>query len=105
LKVLLDECIDRNLTREITGHTVLTVPGMGWAGKRNGELLLLAATEFDVFVTVDKNLSLQQDLSKLDLAVIVLVSDSNRLQDSRTLVPELLQVISSAPRGQATLIS
>lgn len=78
---------------------------MGWAGKRNGELLLLAATEFDVFVTVDKNLSLQQDLSKLDLAVIVLVSDSNRLQDSRTLVPELLQVISSAPRGQATLIS
>ena len=29
---------------------------MGWASKRNGELLALAAAEFDVFLTVDRNL-------------------------------------------------
>ena len=33
---------------------------MGWASKRNGELLALAAAEFDVFLTADRNLSYQQ---------------------------------------------
>jgi hypothetical protein len=31
----------------------------GWAGIQNGELLRLAQTQFDVFVTVDRNLAFQ----------------------------------------------
>jgi hypothetical protein len=34
----------------------------GWAAIENGELLTLASGEFDVFVTVDRNLSFQQNL-------------------------------------------
>ena len=33
---------------------------MGWAGIKNGRLLAAAEKEFDVFVTVDRNLSFQQ---------------------------------------------
>lgn len=35
---------------------------MGWAGKKNGELLKLAAEQFDVLLTFDPNLSYQSSL-------------------------------------------
>ena len=56
MRVLRDECLPRRLKRELVDHDARTVPEMGWASKRNGELLALAAAEFDVFLTVDRNL-------------------------------------------------
>jgi predicted nuclease of predicted toxin-antitoxin system len=57
VRLLLDECVDRRLARDIPGHEVVTVVSLGWAGVRNGELLRRAAGNFDVFVTVDRNLA------------------------------------------------
>lgn len=85
-RILLDECIDRRLAREISGHVVKTVPKMGWAGLDNGELLAKAQKEFDVFITVDRNLAFQQTLPKFGLAVLVLHAHTNRLQDLVPLV-------------------
>ena len=65
MKVLLDECVPRKLKREIANHEVVTVTEHGWSGIVNGELLKLAETEFDIFLTVDQNLSFQQNLKKL----------------------------------------
>ncbi len=45
---------------------------MAWAGVKNGKLLALAASEFDAFLTVDKNLPYQQNLTSLPIAVLVL---------------------------------
>ncbi len=67
MKLLLDECIDRGLVKDLAGHDVKTVPQMGWAGIKNGELLTLAENEFDVFITIDRNLSFQQNLLKSTL--------------------------------------
>ena len=53
MKIILDECIDRRLGREISGHEARTVPQEGWASLKNGELLSRAQAEFDVFVTTD----------------------------------------------------
>jgi hypothetical protein len=50
---------------------------------------MLASESFEVFVTVDRNLSFQQNLSGLPIAVIVLHANSNRLADLRPLVPHL----------------
>lgn len=69
MRILLDECIDRRLVRDLVGHEVKTAPQMGWSGVKNGQLLALAAVEFDVFITVDRNLSFQQNLPKFDIAV------------------------------------
>jgi len=44
----LDERVPRRLKGELVGHDVKTAPEMGWASKTNGELLALAAGEFDV---------------------------------------------------------
>ncbi len=104
MKVLLDECVDWRLLRELVGHEVKTARQMGWATVKNGELLVLAAKEFEVFVTVDRNLSFQQNLPTFDIAVIVLSGSSNRLADLQLLVPHLLAAIPTAKRGFATLI-
>ena len=62
MRLLLDECIDRRLVNDLAGHEVRTAAQMGWAGFKNGALLTLAEKEFDVFITVDRNLSFQQNL-------------------------------------------
>jgi hypothetical protein len=70
LKVLLDECVDARFAPHITGFDTQIVLGKGWSGISNGKLLALAQAEFDVFVTVDKNLSFQQHLPKFSIAAI-----------------------------------
>ncbi|MGA1283722.1 MAG: DUF5615 family PIN-like protein [Prochlorothrix sp.] len=104
MRILLDECIDRRLARDLVGHEVKTVPQMGWAGIKNGELLALAATEFEVFVTVDRNLSFEQNLPRFEIAVLVLKAPSNRLKDLQPLVPQILARVMTAVSGQATLL-
>ncbi len=105
MKILLDECIDRKLAREFPGYEVKTVPQMGWAGVKNGQLLALAEAEFDVFITVDRNLSFQQNLTQFDIVVIVLQASSNRLADLKPLASKILAILSEAAKGQATIIS
>ena len=72
---------------------------MGWAGIKNGDLLTLAEKQFEVFVTVDRNLSFQLNLPRYNIAVIVLRCRSNRIQDLRPLVPELLGSLPTAKLG------
>lgn len=103
MKILLDECVDWRLSRDIVGHEVRTTRQMGWSTITNGELLALAAKELDV-VTVDRNLSFQQNFPAFDVAVIVLRAGSNRLAELRTLVPELLESVPTAKRGLATYV-
>jgi predicted nuclease of predicted toxin-antitoxin system len=105
MKILLDECIDRKLAREFPGYEVKTVPQMGWAGVKNGQLLALAEAEFDVFITVDRNLSFQQNLPQFNIAVIVLQALSNRLADLQPLAPKILAILGEAAKGQATMVS
>lgn len=105
MNLLLDECIDRRLAREFSDYDVKTVPQMGWAGIKDGQLLELAALEFDVFLTVDRNLSFQQNLPAFDIAVIVLQASSNRLADLKPLAPAVLAILPTAMKGQATIVS
>jgi len=104
VKVLLDECVDRRFARELLGHKVTTVPQRGWAGIKNGELLALAEKEFDAFITVDRKLSVQQDLIKFRIAVLLLRARTNRLEDIRPFATELLEKLPRAPGGELTIV-
>ena len=105
MKLLLDECVDRRLARDLVGHSVSTVPRRGWAGIKNGELLALAGKEFDVFITVDRKLSVQQDLTKFRIPVLLLRARTNRLEDIRPLAPELLKALNGATAGTLTTVA
>jgi hypothetical protein len=102
VRVLLDECLPRGLKRELVGHDVRTAPEMGWASKTNGELLAVAAAEFDVFLTSDRNLSHQQNVSAFAIAIIVLIAGSNRIDDLRPLVPRVLEALTTVRPGTVT---
>lgn len=75
MKIILDECVPSIVKRGLPGRDIITVQEVGWAGIKNGELLRRVAVEFDVFITSDKNLRHQQNLSAFDLAIILLPSN------------------------------
>lgn len=56
MKILIDENLPRKLAAHLQGHECRTVAECGWSGKKNGELLELADSLFDVLLTLDKNL-------------------------------------------------
>jgi len=104
VKILLDECVDRRFARDLAGHSVSTVPRRGWAGIKNSELLALAEKEFDAFVTVDRKLATQQDLTKLKMVVVLLRARTNRFEHLRPLATDLLEKLPRARAGDLTAI-
>lgn len=73
---------------------------MGWEELQNGALLNAAGPSFDVFLTVDRNIRNQQNLSTLKIAVVVLIAASNRTEDLQPLAPAIERSISSIKPGQ-----
>ena len=99
MRVLLDENVPQDLAAELRGHEVHTVVGRGWAGVDNGELLRRAAGDFDVFVTMDRNIEFQQYMPALPFGVILVRAASNRMLHLLPLVPALLEAIPAAKPG------
>lgn len=71
MRILLDECVPRRFRLELPRHEVRTVPEMGWASLKNGDLLAAASGQFDVLVTTDQRLSDQQNISTFAIAVVI----------------------------------
>ncbi|NVD70729.1 DUF5615 family PIN-like protein [Duganella sp. BJB1802] len=95
MQILLDESLRRRFAAELSGHQVRTVVSCGWGGAKNGQVLALAATAFDVLITGDRNMQYQQNLSTLPIAVIVLATTDNHLDSLRKLVPKLLSALTN----------
>jgi hypothetical protein len=76
---------------------VSTVQHSGWTGIKNAKLLGLAAAEFDVFLTMDRNLEFQQNLTTLPIAVLVVEAVSNRMEHLAPLVPGILKELNHIP--------
>jgi predicted nuclease of predicted toxin-antitoxin system len=102
MKVLLDECTPRALKRLIIdqGFECATVQEAGWAGQQNGELLSIAEVAFDALVTVDTNLQYQQSMAGRRIAIIILLSSSNRLDHLRQYFPEVLSALKKIKPGE-----
>src|SRR2546425_900015 len=106
MRILLDECVPRPLKRELAGHDVHTVPEMGWAGKKNGELLqLMQSAGFTVFVTTDQNLKHQQNVHAALAAFLILVAPSNRLADLLPLMPKVHAALTTLQPGKVLEIT
>jgi predicted nuclease of predicted toxin-antitoxin system len=104
MKILIDENLPRKITAYLVGHECRTVAECGWSGRKNGELLALADTEFDVLLTLDKNLPFQQDLGPVRIAILILRARSSRIQDLLPIIPDCLAVLRSIRPGQVVRI-
>ena len=107
MRILLDECLPKDLARELPGHVVKTVPQAGWAGISNGKLLRIIAesAKFDVFLTMDKKLPRQQKIKGLPFAVVVLRAKSNRFEDTQPLMPEVFQRLAEFQPGHVYVLA
>jgi hypothetical protein len=77
---------------------------MGWAGIKNGALLQLAAESFDVLLTTDRNLTFQQNLATMRLAIIVLRALSNDISVLRPLTPSVLEALLRIKVGEVVQV-
>ena len=93
MNVLLDECLPRGLKKELEDFSVRTVPEKGWSGKKNGELLTLAEKEFDVFITIDRNLPHQQALPNYDLVILLVDAPDNTVSTLRRAIPQIREAL------------
>ena len=100
MRVLLDENLPHDLIAALSGHDVSTVQGLGWAGVENGELLRRAETKTDAFITMDRKLKDQQDLSRLSFGVVLVIGRSNRVQDLLPLVSGILAALGRIQPGK-----
>jgi predicted nuclease of predicted toxin-antitoxin system len=101
MKLLIDECLPRALKGMLTGHDCTTVQEAGWSGKKNGELLALAESAFDVLVTIDQGLQHQQNFASRRMALLVLSAPSNQIEDLLPLIPTVLSALQSILPGSA----
>ncbi|HEY8782752.1 MAG TPA: DUF5615 family PIN-like protein [Mucilaginibacter sp.] len=89
MKILLDECVTKKLKAHLKEFEVFTVTELGWGGVKNGKLLTLCVeNDFDVLLTIDKNLIYQQNLGKYKISIAVFNTITSKIE-------ELSQFISS----------
>jgi predicted nuclease of predicted toxin-antitoxin system len=106
MKNLLDECVPRAIKHSLSvdGHECSTVPEAGFAGKTNGELLLLADNRYEVFVTLDKGVQFQQNVAGRTFGIILIRAKSSRVADILPHIPACLIAIRSIRPGQVIQI-
>lgn len=105
MKLLLDECVPRRLKNDFKGHEVRTVDEIGLKGALDDEMLRAAiADQFAVLITVDRRLPFQQNLSQLDLALIILIASPCRYDQLKLLIPKVLLALSTVKPGEVVTI-
>ncbi|NWG73658.1 MAG: hypothetical protein HXY24_03470 [Rubrivivax sp.] len=98
MRILFDRGTPAPLRHALADHVVETAYERGWSTLRNGELLAAAeAAGFDAFVTTDRNLRSQQNLTSRCLGIVVLSSTSwPRIQRSLSKVRGALAAVAPA---------
>jgi hypothetical protein len=98
MRVLFDNGTPRGVAAALPGHTVEEARSHGWDTLRNGELLDAAeAAGFDVFLTTDRNIRYQQNLTGRKIAIVVLGKGRWRLIKNR--LPAIAEAVATATPG------
>lgn len=104
-RVLFDEDVPRQLRRDLQQFRVRTVQEEGWASVKNGELLRLSSSEFDVLVTADKRLRFQQNIARYSVGVVVIATRDTRLPRLHQILDELRAAIRDVTAGAVIVVT
>jgi len=105
MKILLDECVTKKLKSYLDGFEVYTVNEMQWSEVKNGELLSLSVDkQFDIILTVDKNLIHQQKLEKYSVSIVVINSLSSKIEELELFIPSFLEQIHNLEKNKVYII-
>jgi predicted nuclease of predicted toxin-antitoxin system len=100
MRILIDECLNWRLGRAFSGHYAVSAQRLGWSGIQNGRLLALAVENgFEVFLTGDRNLAFQQNVTNFAIAVVVLEATGTQLHQTLPPFPKVLELLQSLKPG------
>jgi len=106
MKIIIDECLPKRLTRFFKNDMVYTVPQIGLSGSTDTQLLEeLDKRGIDVFITIDGNIEYQQQFLKRKFGTVVILAVSNRFSDLEHLKDKVLDAVKSVARGEIEHVS
>ena len=100
MRILVDECVHAGVRAAFPGHSVSTVTEAGWRGSKDGSLVALAESRFDVFVTIDRKFEHQIDLHEFALGFVIVRVTSNTLAAYAPSFDRLRQAAETVRKGE-----
>ncbi len=106
MKLLLDENLPKKLKyRFHEKYEVLTVPDLGWSGIKNGDLLKrMESKDLKILLSIDKNMSHQQNLEKYNVSLIVLNSKDARYASLVAFVPRIEKLLETVLKAGLIIV-
>jgi len=105
MKILLDECVAKRLKSHLSSFEVHTVNEMGWCGVKNGELMsLCVANQFDIILTIDKNMMRQHNIEKYPITIVVFNASTSKMEELVLFIPSFVRQIHHFAKNQAYII-
>ena len=85
------------MRKMLAGHECTNPYKCGWSGVTNGELLNLAESEFELFITSDQNLRYQQNMAGRRIAILELsTNDLRRILAAESAIVEVVASIQAS---------
>jgi len=97
MTILFDQGVPVPLALFLEGHEVTTAHQLGWGELSNGDLIAEAEKRFQIFVTTDKNLAYQQNITGRKIAIFTL--PTTRWPVLKPFGESIAQAISSTDTG------
>jgi predicted nuclease of predicted toxin-antitoxin system len=105
MKILLDECVTKRLKKDLEEFEVFTVRELGLSGIKNGKLMTYCVeNQFDILLTIDKNLMYQQNLDKYPVTIVVLNCFTSKIEELITFLPSLKSQVETLQKHKAYII-
>ncbi len=105
MKILLDECVTKRLKPHLSEFEVFTVSDMKWNGIKNGRLMTLCVdNNFELLLTIDKNLMFQQNLDKHKLTIVVFDSSTSKIEELKLFIPSFKAQVDKLEKHKAYII-
>jgi predicted nuclease of predicted toxin-antitoxin system len=105
MKILLDECVTKRLKRHLLEFEVFTIRELNLGGIKNGKLMTFCSeNNFDILLTIDKNLMFQQNLEKYSVTIAVLNSKSSKIEELVEFMPSFKSQLKDLEKHKAYII-
>ncbi|AQG80588.1 hypothetical protein [Spirosoma montaniterrae] len=105
MNVLLDEQIDVRMKLALQEFSACTVQDKGWLGVKNGVLRERLNQEgFRFFITADKNIPFQQNLTLTNFTIILLDTPTLLWPHQQQFIPKLTTLLTLPPETLVKIV-
>jgi len=106
MRLIFDENMPVSLAKVLSEHECSSVIRLGWRGIRNGDLLKRAeAAGFDVLVTLDSDIDLEQNMAGRRISLLVLKPKGQGKRAVDTLSGRIRSALQTIRTGEICVVA